>query len=170
MPGDVITAVGALPIGRRTELAEAISDMAPGTIVKIDILRDGSERTFSIKLGELPVTPFKAASVPTLHVPTALGLSLAPATTKFEGAGNRGTVITDVDPNGLAAEKGLAAGDIILDVSGNPVATSDDVQNALRRAEEGGKHDILVRIKTRDGGFQFIALRPLPLGKAEVVH
>jgi S1-C subfamily serine protease len=29
--------------------------------------------------------------------------------------------VTDVDPNGIAAAKGLTAGDIILDVSNNPV-------------------------------------------------
>jgi serine protease Do len=137
--------------------------MSPGTAVKIDILRNGSERTASVTLGEIPVTPFKVAAAPTQPVRTELGLGLAPSAT-IEGAGRRGVVITEVDPNGLAAEKGLAAGDIILDVSGKPVTTSADVHNALSRAQESGKHDILMRIKTKDGGIRFVALRPLPLG------
>jgi serine protease Do len=68
--------------------------------------------------------------------------------------------VTDVDPNGLAAAKGLVAGDIILDVSNNPVRTPADVHNAISRAQESGKHDIVMRVKTRNG-IQFVAL-PVP--------
>jgi len=154
---------GAQPIPNVADLVARIGDMAPGTAVKIDILRNGIERTASVTLGEIPVTPFKAAAAPTQPVPTELGLVLAPAAT-IEGAGRQGVVITEVDPSGLAAEKGLAAGDIILDVSGNPVTTSADVRKALSRAQESGKRDILMRAKIKDGGIRFVALRPLPLG------
>jgi serine protease Do len=41
-------------------------------------------------------------------------------------------VVTKVDPDGIAAERGLQAGDIILDVAGNPVSAPLDVQRALK--------------------------------------
>jgi serine protease Do len=129
--------------------------MAPGTAVKITILRDGSERTVSVKLGELPVTPFKAAAEPQHRKRSALGLSLAPA------ANSQGVTITDVDPDGLGAEKGLAAGDIILNVSNQPVHTPSDVHNAISQAQESGKRAIVMRVRTRNGGIQFVAL-PVP--------
>jgi serine protease Do len=91
-----------------------------------------------------------------------LGLGLAPAAT-VAGAGSQGVVITEVDPNGLAAEKGLAAGDVILDVSGSRVTTLVDVYTAVSRARESGKHDVLMRVKTRDGSIRFVALSPLAL-------
>jgi serine protease Do len=163
VPGDVVLAANGEPILNGVNLAATIGQMAPGTAVKIDIFREGSERTVSVTLGELPVTPFRAAVAPKQQEPTGLGLGLAPAATT-EGAGSRGVVITEVDPNGLAAEKGLAAGDVILDVSGNPVATSLDVSKAISRAQETGKHDTLMRVKTKDGSIRFVALPPLPLG------
>jgi len=137
--------------------------MAPGTAVKIGIVRDGNERTVSVTLGELPVTPFKPAAAPPQQEPSRLGLALAPAAT-IKGAGSQGVAITEVDPDGLAAEKGLAAGDIILDVSGNLVRTPADVHNAVSRAQESGKHDILMRVKTRDNRIEFVAL-PIPVSQ-----
>jgi serine protease Do len=163
-PGDVILATDGQPIPNGVDLAARIGQMAPGTSVKIDLFREASERTVSVTLGELPVKPFRAVA-PKQQEPTELGLGLAPAAT-IKGAGSRGVVITEVDPNGLAGEKGLAAGDVILDVSGNPVTTLADVYTALGRAQETGKPDILVRVKTRDDRIRFVALPPLPLGCA----
>ena len=103
VPGDIVLAVDGRPVASGADLAAKIGSMAPGTAVKITILRDGSERTVSARLGELPVTPFKAAAAPQQQKPSALGLTLAPA------ANSQGVAITDVDPDGLGAEKGLAA-------------------------------------------------------------
>jgi serine protease Do len=154
IPGDVVLAVDGRPIASGGELAAKIGSMAPGTAVKITVLRNGGERTISVTLGELPGTPFKPADQPQQQKPSGLGLTLAPA------ANSQGVAVTDVDPNGLAAAKGLVAGDIILDVSNNPVRTPADVHNAISRAQESGKHDIVMRVKTRNG-IQFVAL-PVP--------
>ena len=135
VPGDVVIAVDAQPIRNGADLAAKIGSMAPGTAVAIGILRDGSQRTVSVTLGELPVTPFKVAAAPQQQEPSRLGLTLAPAAT-IKGAGSQGVAVTEVDPDGLAAQKGLAAGDIIIDISGNPVRTPADVHNAISRAQE----------------------------------
>ena len=104
-----VVAVDAQPIPNGADLAAKIGSMAPGTTVQIGIFRNGSERTISVTLVELPGTPFKPATAPQEQEPSRLGLTLAPAAT-IKGAGNQGVAITEVDPNGLAAEKGLAAG------------------------------------------------------------
>jgi serine protease Do len=160
VPGDVIVAVDGQTISDGSDLAARIGSMAPGTTVKIGILRNGNEHTVSVTLGELPVTPFKPAAAPQQQEPAGLGLALTPAAT-IKGAGSQGVAITEVDPNGLAAEKGLVAGDIILDVSNNPVSTPADVHNAVSRAQESGRRDILMRVKTRDDRIEFVAL-PIP--------
>ena len=125
VPGDVVLAVDGRPVASGADLAAKIGSIAPGAAAKITIFRDGSEHTLSVRLGELPVTPFKAAAEPQQQKPSALGLSLAPV------ANSQGVTITDVDPDGLGAEKGLAVGDIILDVSNHPVHTPSDIHNAM---------------------------------------
>jgi serine protease Do len=159
-PGDVIVAVDNRPISNGADLAARIGSMSPATSATIGIIRDGSERTLSVRLGELPVTPFKAAAEPQSQQPSHLGLVLAPATS-VKGVGAQGAAIIEVDPNGLAAEKGLAAGDVILDVSNKPVTSTADVHNAIAQAERTGKQDILLRIKTKDDRIEFVAL-PVP--------
>ena len=128
--GDVVVTLDGQAISDGADLAARIGAMAPGTATEIGILRNGNEHNVSVTLGELPVTPFKPATAPQQQEPAGLGLVLAPAAA-ISGAGSQGVVITGVDPNGLAAEKGLAAGDIILDVSNNPVRTPADVHNAI---------------------------------------
>jgi serine protease Do len=160
MPGDVIVAVDNNPISKGADLAARIGSMSPGTSATIGIIRDGRERTVSVRLGELPVTPFKAAAEPPSQQQSHLGLTLAPATS-VEGAGAKGVAIVKVDPKGLAAEKGLTAGDVILDVSNQPVSSPSDVHNAIAQAEKTSRQDILLRIKTKDDRIAFVAL-PLP--------
>ena len=68
---------------------------------------------------------------------SGLGLKLAPITQetkdKFSlGADQKGVVITDVAPNSSAAERGLKAGDVIVEVQQGEVVV------AGRGAEEGG--------------------------------
>jgi serine protease Do len=84
-------------------------------------------------------------------------VTLAPAAS-VEGAGAQGVAIVKVDPNGLAAEKGLTAGDVILDVSNQPVRSPSDVHNAITQAEKANKQDVLVRFKTKDNRTEFVAL------------
>jgi serine protease Do len=160
MAGDVIVAVDNNPISKGADLAARIGSMSPGTSATIGLIRDGRERTISVRLGELPVTPFKAAAEPPSPKQSHLGLTLAPATA-VEGAGAKGVAIVKVDPNGLAAEKGLTAGDVILDVSNQPVSSPSDVHNAIAQAEKMSRQDVLVRIKTKDDRIEFVAL-PLP--------
>jgi serine protease Do len=85
-----------------------------------------------------------------------LGLSLAPA-------GNEpGVVIAEIDPISPAADFGVKVGDVILEVSGEAVATPADVRTALTKARDAGKRSVLLRVKTEQGT-RFVAI---PLGSA----
>ena len=69
-----------------------------------------------------------------------LGLSLAPAA-KFPSAGDEGVVITDVDPQSDAADKGLKAGDVILQIAGVAVSDPSDVAAGVKKAMDSAKTD-----------------------------
>jgi serine protease Do len=89
-----------------------------------------------------------------------LGLSLAPAG-KIPGSGEDGVVITDVDPDSDAADKGLKAGDVILQVAGEDVSEPSDVakgvKKAMAKAKDKDKVNVLIQVKTGDQT-RFVAL------------
>ena len=163
--GDVITSVNGNEVKDSRDLARTISTMAPGSQVKLEVLHNGQSGAVTLTLGELPNDrQAKAGDAQPSQENAAtphLGLSLAPAG-EVEGAGQRGVVVTSVDPDGPAAEHGLQTGDVILDVGGKAVANVGDVRAALRDASAGGKHSILMQVKTADAT-RFVAV-PLAMG------
>jgi serine protease Do len=161
--GDVITAVNGAAIKDSRGLAREISGMAPGSSAKLDIIRKGQEQSISVTLATMP-NDMKQAKAGSSNEETApgvphLGLSVAPAG-DVAGAGDKGVVITAVDPDGPGAEHGLQSGDVILDVAGKSVGSVADLRKALSDAKSGGKHDVLMRIKTADNT-HFVAV---PIG------
>ncbi len=162
--GDVITAVNGTPIKNARDLARTVGMMAPDTTIKLDILRKGEAKTVTLTLGKMPneqqakaETERAAAAKDVPH----LGLTVAPAS-DVAGAGDKGVAVTGVDPNGPAAQQGIATGDVILDVAGKPVANAADVRNAMAAAKAQGKHAVLLRLKTANATM-FVAV---PLGQA----
>jgi serine protease Do len=162
--GDVITAVNGTAIKDSRGLAREISGMTPGSSAKLDILRKGEAKSISVTLATMPNQPEKQANAGSSEQDGArgvphLGLSVAPAA-DVAGAGDKGVVVTAVDPDGPAAEHGLQSGDVILDVGGKSVGSVGDLRKALVDAKSGGKHDVLMRIKSADNT-HFVAV---PIG------
>jgi serine protease Do len=161
--GDVITAVNGTAIKDSRGLAREISGMAPGSSAKLDILRKGEAKSITVTLATMPNQPEKQANAGSSEDSTRgvphLGLSVAPAG-EVAGAGNKGVVVTAVDPDGPAAEHGVQSGDLILDVGGKSVGSVADLRKALADAKSGGKHDVLMRIKSADNT-HFVAV---PIG------
>src|SRR5579884_1497107 len=163
--GDVITAVDGNQVKDARELARTIGMMPPDTQVKLDILRNGQQKTVSVTLAQMPtdqhVASARSDNEQTESGVPHLGLQVAPAS-EVAGAGDKGVVVIAVDPDGPAAEQGLEAGNVILDVAGKPVANGRDVRNALVAAKQRGKRDVLMRVQMGDAT-RFVAV---PLGKA----
>jgi len=162
--GDVITAVNGNAIKNSRALAREISAMEPGSSAQLDIWRKGESKTITVALATMPnAMPKQANSGETDNGSTRdvphLGLSVAPAD-EVAGAGNKGVVITAVDPEGAAAEHGLQSGDVILGVGGASVNNVADLRKALSDAKSAGKHDVLMQVKTADNT-HFIAM---PIG------
>ncbi|MBU6455968.1 MAG: Do family serine endopeptidase [Bradyrhizobium sp.] len=159
--GDVITAVNGAEVKDARDLARHISMIAPGTSVKLDVLHHGQVKTLTVALGEMPNDRRASAGEQQSRAGTPrLGLQLAPAA-DVEGSGDKGVVVTAIDPDGPAAEHGFRTGDIILNVGGKSVSSVGDVRAALNAAKDSGKHSVLMRVKTADAT-RFVAM---PLAK-----
>jgi len=159
--GDVITAVNGHAVKDARDLARQIGALAPGANVKLTALRQGQEKTFTLTLGTLPDQREARAEPNTRDqngtaVPR-LGLTLAPAG-EVAGSGNDGVVVTNIEPNGIAAEHGLKTGDVITEVAGKKVGHPNDVRDAVAGARKAGKHTVLLRVKSGEGT-KFVALR-----------
>jgi serine protease Do len=160
--GDVIVSVNGEAVNDARTLARRISAMAPGTSIKLGMIRSGREETLTLTLGELPKERQARAGTEEQHeqpssseVPK-LGLSLAPARN-----GGEGVVVTQVDPNGTASDR-FQTGDVILDVNGKAVSLPADVRKAVAEAQSSGRKSVLMRVKSGQGT-RFVAV---PLGNA----
>jgi serine protease Do len=155
--GDVVMAVNGTRIKDARELSRRISLIPPGTTVKLSVMREGKERNVDVLLAKLPEDRTADRTEPRGRdrdrdrvVEPRLGLSMAPAKS-VAGSGDIGVVITDVKPEGPAAERGLKSGDVILEVAGKAVSTPADVRDAFSAARTEGKGVVLMRVKTEQG-------------------
>ena len=161
--GDVITEVDGKSVKDARDLARQIGGMAPNTSVKLTILRSGKQQNLTLTLGELP-NERQARNEPApssqkdsgAEVPK-LGLTLAPAD-QVAGSGKDGVVVTNVEPNGIAAEHGFKTGDVIIEIAGKKVANPNDVRSAINDAQKDGKRTVLLRVKSSEG-IKFVAVR-----------
>jgi serine protease Do len=163
--GDVITAVNGAQVKDARDLARTIGMMAPDTSIKLEIVRNGEPRSITVTLAQMPKEQRASAEGDGAHPPTSgvphLGLQVAPAS-EVSGSGEKGVVVTAVEPDGPAADQGLQTGNVILEVGGKSVGNASDIRKALSEAKSQGKHQILMRVKMGDAT-RFVAL---PLGNA----
>ena len=162
--GDVITEIDGASIKDSRELARKVGMMAPGTKIKMTLVRKGEIKSLALTLGKMPNE--QHAKADTSDEMSAgdlprLGLNLAPAK-DVAGSGDQGVAVVGVDPNGPAAERGIKTGDVILDVGGKAVANTAEVRKALSDARTAGKNTVLLRVKTAEAT-RFVAL---PIKKA----
>jgi serine protease Do len=163
--GDVITAVNGNAVKDSRDLAKKVSTLAPGSSIKLAVLRKGEEKSVTVTLGKLP-DERQAKAAPAAREDSGsevprLGLTIAPAG-DVAGAGSQGVVVTSVDPDGAAAEHGVQNGDVILEIAGKPVASVTDVKKALTDARDQGRRSVLMRLKSGEGT-RFVAV---PFGRA----
>jgi serine protease Do len=157
--GDVITKLNGQVVADASDLTRRVGSFKPNDKVELTYLRNGDEKTAQITLADQKNETVAKADGSQAKEPGALGIQIAPAK-DVAGAGDKGVAIVGVDPNGTAAEQGLATGNVILDVSGKPVSTPADVKAGIADAKSQGKKAVMMRIQTADGA-RFVAV-PFP--------
>ena len=145
-----------------------------GKEVEITVWRDGREQTLRVKMGQLPDEGKQQAALapeepkPVEPRPKALGLELAAITPElrreFNLAGDlKGVLVTHVDDGSPAAEKRLVPGDVILEVTQEPVASPEDMQKRIEALRKDGRPSALLLVANPQGELRFVAL-PLKSG------
>jgi serine protease Do len=71
---------------------------------------------------------------------------------------NSGVVITRVDPDSDAADKGLQPGDVVLKINNRAVKSPADFQSGVSEAQKGGRKSVLLLVARSQGGTGFVAI------------
>ena len=154
--GDIIVEFDGKPVDQFNDLPRMVAATPPGTKVTLTVLRQGKEKTIKVKLGELPD---EEATAPEGQSGEGLGLQLQEITPELahthELASDKGLIVTDLDPAGIAADAGIRRGYIILEINQTPVRTISDFQKKVNDAKPG---EMMLFLIKRNEGSLYIAV------------
>ena len=158
--GDVIVSLNGAGISDSRELTRKVALLPAGTRADFTVMRDGNKQNISVTIGKRSE---QTASADTGSRPgsrqsseSTLGMELAPLNQEtrqdYRLPDNaKGVVVTSVDPDSDAADKGLHSGDVIVTVGGKDVRTPADVRKDVADAKRAGRTTVLMLIDGSDG-------------------
>jgi serine protease Do len=141
--GDVIVALDGQDVPRSEDLPRMVARHAPGTAVKVTLIRDKQKQTLDMSLAALKDEGEQsdARQAPgTGGAPSsALGVAIAEEDGKV--------VVARVSPDGPSDGK-LRPGDVIEEVNRQPVATTNDLATKVHAAP--GDRPVLLKVRRGD--------------------
>lgn len=153
--GDVITSYNGHSILNGSDLQVAVSEMRPGTALKLDVIRNGAPVKLGLTVGEFHPGNQVAAnnlsdqdSAQPGHT-GKLGLAVANLDDEARQQVNapenlRGVVVENVRPDSPAEDAGLQPGDVILQVNRKPATDANQFIGAVHAAPQN--QDLLLLV------------------------
>jgi serine protease Do len=156
---DVVVGVDAVKVETREALTSYVASKAPGTTVKLQVLRGGSLTTVPVTLGTFPEEIENGGEESQPEQKAALGMSLRTLTPDIAERldvprGTRGVVVTEVEGGSTAEEAGLQRGDVIVTANGKAVESVEQFEAEIAKAKAEG----LVRLRVRRGNTGFFTV------------
>jgi serine protease Do len=162
--GDVIRKLNGQSIADSGDLTSKVTNLNPGTEVRLDILRDGKPMTIQVTLGERPANLGVTAGVGKSPIEGTLrGLTVQNLTPDLRDqlglpSSTHGVVVTEVDPSCPAAQT-LGQGDVIEGINRHPVNSVSDFNRWAAEA----KGQTLLRV-VRQGNGLYVVISPSDSG------
>jgi serine protease Do len=136
--GDIIVQIGSEKIKNVNQLRNYVAGIKPGTDMEVTVVREGKKVVSTVTIGEL-------SAQAGIEAPDTNGLNedLGLSVEEFDESSSRrprtsrskGLVVTEVDPQGLAAKAGLQPGDIIASINGKPIDSLAAFRAELDRSD-----------------------------------
>ena len=149
--GDVITHFGGKTINRSSDLPLAVGQSPIGTKVKVRIIRDGKQKSLSVKIAELPAEEelAKNGKTPKETKSNRLNIEVSALTKEQRKRANvdKGLMVQSVD-EGPAAKAGIRRGDILLKLNGHELKSTRHFLKIVKELPE----DKWVRVLIQRGG------------------
>ncbi|MBA4079810.1 MAG: protease, partial [Erythrobacter sp.] len=177
--GDVLTKVNGKDVTAEQTVSFLVANLQPGTVVPVEVLREGKRININVTLGKRPSEQELAAQAQTFDpdaeepmapgtsdetIEQKLGMQVMPisaAVARSLGipADTKGVVIAAVDPNGDAARKGLRRGFIILSANYQATPTVEALLAQVQAAVADKREAILLRVQRGTTPPVFVAVR-----------
>ncbi len=167
---DVIIKFDGKDIRRSNDLPRIVAQTPIGKEVEVTVWRGGKEVAKRVTLGRLDESP-QQASVQTREpqnnnaaTSSVLGLDLAPVTAETRRRFNikdgiDGVVVVRVDPNSVAGERRISAGDVIVEVQREPVRNAADIRKRLDALKAQGQRRALFYVASGpEGTLRYVTL------------
>ena len=138
---DVITAIDGKKIHRFADMQEELAKHRPGDKVKLNVLRDGKEKTFTITLKNSQGNT-KVVKDPGIDI---LGAAFKPVSSELKRqlGLQYGLEVTGVH-GGKMGEAGIRKGFIILKVNGESMQSVEDLEQALKVASQSPEQVLFI--------------------------
>ena len=145
--GDVITHVNGHPVKTGNDLVNPILDTPIGGKVKLTYMRDRVQKeasaTVEDKTRVFPNTAGRMSDQPGETAPSEFGLhveEITPGLGRRVGVeGQRGLVVTEVDPASFAEDLGFTRGDLITEVNHETLSSVADYRKAVSKLKPGSE-------------------------------
>lgn len=168
--GDVILIFNGKRVTEMRLLPKIVADTEVEKAVKVEIWRGGKMVTLDVKVGELEEEVQTASTGSSKkdnkkserHIDD-LGLTLSSSTDslrekyKLEKKA-KGVIIIKVDDDGPAAEKGIRAGDLIVEIGQEEVSSPKQISLKVDEAKKQGRKSVLLLLEGQSG-LRFVAIR-----------
>ena len=152
--------------------AKDVAETKVGTNVDVEVWRKGEIKELKVALGELEAAEEQLAAldpkerdkpVPQADV-SSLGMTLSQMTPELRQQFNiqddvNGVVVTEVDEESAAGEKGIRPGDVIVEVGQEEVEKPDQVAEKIEKEQESSKRKTVLLLVQRAGDLMFVAVR-----------
>ncbi|MGA9426368.1 MAG: PDZ domain-containing protein, partial [Terracidiphilus sp.] len=161
--GDVIAELNGQKVADSTGLQIAISDMMPGTPVKLGIVRDGKPMTLDVTVGQYHADSEEASnSAEGANQKERLGVAVANLDDNARQQFNipeqvHGVVVQQVKPGSPADDAGIQPGDVIEEMDRHPVTSAGEFAAAVRNAPAG--NEVLLLLWSH-GNASFVTIQP----------
>jgi serine protease Do len=155
--GDVITAVNGAPVKTGNDLVDAITRTKVGSKVQISYIRDRKEMQTSVTVESRDQvfsgnSSGKENSSSDESSPVRFGLhveTLSPERARHLGMqGQRGVIVSEVEPGSFAEDIGFLRGDVIVEVNRNAVESYGDLRQELSGLRAG--QEVVFKVLRQD--------------------
>src|SRR5438309_11149394 len=162
--GDVITSVNGQVVKTGNDLVNPIAQAPIGSKVKLTYIRDRAQKETTAEVGDrtrvFPNSAGRLGEQPGETAPPEFGLHVEELTPdrghRVGMEGQKGVLVTEVDPASFADDLNFARGDVISTINGEAVTSVSDYRKAVSKLKHG--EDVVFKVLRRQDSDRVLTL------------